>query len=314
VKLVLGIFLLAAGLALFLLPFSLYSYQPSGWDSALVVSMIVIGGLLMVLFAVYEKFWAPKTFIPYDLLTDRTVLGAYILAGTLFVSFYCWDSYFSSYLQVVHNLSITEAAWVGNIYTVGSSFWALVVGALVRWSGRFKWLALYFGIPLQILGIGLMIYFRTPGWSLGYNIMCQIFIAFSGGTLVICEQMAAMAAAKHDQIAVVLAVESMFTLVGGAIGSTVSAAIWTSVFPAALKTYLPAEAQSNFTDIYAKLTVQLSYPFGSPTRDAINQAYGDGQRWMLCAGTAVLAIGVVAIAFWRDIHVKDFKQTKGTVV
>lgn len=309
-----GILLLAAGLALFLLPFSLHTYQPLGWRSALVISMIVFGALLIILFAVHEKFWAQKTFIPFSLLTDRTVLGACVLAGTLFVSYYCWDSYFTSYLQVVHDLSITQASYVGNIYTVGSSLWALVVGLLVRWSGRFKWLALYFGLPLQILGVGLMIFFRQPGWSVGYLVMCQIFIAFSGGTLVICEQMAVMAASSHGEIAVVLAIESMFTSIGSAIGSTVSAAIWTSTFPVSLAAHLPAAEQKNLHSIYEELTVQLSYPVGSPTRKAIDMAYGDGQRWMLTAGTAVLVVGLVATAAWRDYPVKDFKQVKGTVI
>ena len=276
--------------------------------------MIIFGGAFIILFAVYEKFWALKTFIPFSLLTDRTVLGACILSGTLFVSFYCWDTYLTSYLQVVHNLSITESSYVGNIYTVGSSLFGLIVGLLIRVSGRFKWLALYFALPLQMLGIGLMIYFRQPGWGIGYIIMCQIFIAFSGGTLVICSEMAVMAASRHENIAVVLAIQSMFTQIGSAIGSTVSAAIWTSTFPTALALYLPTSEQSNLFDIYEQLPVQLSYPIGSPARDAINQAYGDGQRWMLTAGTAILVVGVAATALWRDYRVKDFKQVKGTVV
>ena len=276
--------------------------------------MIIFGGLLIIIFALYEKFLAPKTFIPFSLLTDRTVLGACVLAGTLFVSFYCWDSYFSSYLQVVHGQTITHASYIGNIYNIGSCFWSIVVGIAIRYTGRFKWIALYFGLPLQILGIGLMIHFREPSNNIGYVIMCQIFIAFGGGTLVICEQMAVMAAAKHENIAVVLAIEAMFTSIGGAIGSTISAAIWTGTFPQALAKYLPASAQADKLTIYSSLVQQLSYPVGSETRNAIDRAYGVGQRYMLIAGTSVLVIGVVATAVWRDIQVKNFKQAKGTVV
>jgi len=185
------------------------------------------GGLLLIAFALYEKYLAPVTFIPFDLLFDRTVLGACILAAVLFVSFFIWNSYFQSFLQVVNGLTITEASYVGNIYSIGSCFWSLVVGVLIRWTGRFKWLALYFGVPLNILGVGLMIAFRQPDVNVGYVIMCQIFIAFAGGTLVICEQLAAMAATSHQLVAVVLAVEGMYSNIGGAIGSTVAAAVWT---------------------------------------------------------------------------------------
>jgi MFS family permease len=311
---VIGIFLIAGGLALFLLPFSLYSYQANGWRSALVISMIVIGGLMLISFGLYEKYLAPKTFIPWGLLTDRTVMGACILAATLFVEFYIWDSYFSSFLQVVNNLSVTKASYVVNIYSIGSCFWALVVGFLIRYTGRFKYLALCFGVPVTILGVGLMVKFRQPDTNVGFLVMCQIFIAFGGGTLVICEEIAVMAATSHQYIAVVLAVEGMFANVGGAIGSTVAGAIWTGTFPNKLAQYLPADAQANLTDIYESLDVQISYEWGSETRNAIAHAYGDSQRYMLIAATAILILALVSVAAWRDIQVKDYKQTKGRVV
>ncbi len=310
----LGLVLVSGGLALFLLPFSIYSYQADEWRAPIIICFLVFGGLLLAAFAVWEKYLAPKTFIPYALLTDRTVLGACILSATLFVEFYIWDSYLSSFLQVVSNLTLTQATYVGNIYSVGSCFWSLVVGVLVRTTGRFKWLALYFGVPLTVLGVGLMIAFRQPDSSVGQIVACQILIAIGGGTLVICEQMAVMAATSHQYIAVVLAVEAMFASVGGAIGSTIASAIWTGVFPVRLAEYLPPESQANLTAIYEDLTVQLSYPVGSPTRDAINRAYGDAQKMMLIASTAVLLLAFVSTAVWRDIRVKDFKQTKGRVV
>ncbi len=66
-----------------------------------------------------------------------------------------------------------------------------------------------------------MIYFRRPDQDIGYIVMCQIFIALGGGALVICEQLAAMAATTHQYIAVVIALEGMFSNVGGAIGESV---------------------------------------------------------------------------------------------
>ncbi|KAF4634459.1 hypothetical protein G7Y89_g3664 [Cudoniella acicularis] len=309
-----GLLLIASGLALFLLPFSLYSYQGSGWKSPMIICMIIFGGLLLTAFVLYEKFIAPKTFMPFELLTNHTVLGAYILAAVLFVEFYIWDSYFYSFLLVVNNLSITRATYIVNIYSIGSCFFSLVVGVFIRWTGRFKALALYFGVPLTILGVGLMIAFRQPDVNIGYIIMCQIFIAFSGGTLVICEQIAAMAATSHQYIAVVLAVEGMFSSIGGAIGATIAGAIWTGVFPVRLAEYLPIETRGNLTEIYESIDVQTSYAVGSATRDAINRAYGDAQKLMIIAATAVLVLAIVSVAVWRDIKVKDFKQVRGRVL
>ncbi|KAK0648674.1 major facilitator superfamily-domain-containing protein [Cercophora newfieldiana] len=310
----LGLLLIVTGLALFLLPFNIYSRQPLGWRSPLIISFLVIGFVLIIAFVLWEKYLAPKTFIPYDLLKDRTVLGACILAGTLFISFYIWDSYFFSFLQTVADLDVTPASYVMNIYSIGSCFFSFIVGFVIRYTGRFKPIALYFGIPMTILGISLMLKFRTEGVNVGYLIMCQIFIAVSGGTLVICEQIAAMAVTTHQYIAVVLAVESMFSSVGGAVGSTVAAALWNSIFPERLMEYLPEETKGNFTEIYGSLVVQRSFPVGTPTRTAINLAYSEAQKWMLVASTVIQVVSIVSVLVWRDVRIKDFKQVKGLVI
>ncbi|KAI1471295.1 MFS general substrate transporter [Daldinia caldariorum] len=311
---VICLILVTGGFALFLLPFNIYSYQYYGWKDPLVICLIIFGGLLLIGSVVWERFFAPVKFMPWELLKDRTVLGACILSAVLFVEYYIWTAYFSSFLQVVLNLDVTQTGYIGNIYSLGSCFFSFVVGFLIRWTGRFKWITLYFGVPVTILSIGLLIHFRQPGTHLGWIIMCEILYAFAGGACVIGEQMAVMAAAAHQHVAVVLAMEGMFSSVGGAIGGTVSAAIWTGVFPTALAKYLPAESQANLTAIYSQLPVQLSYPVGSPTRDAIILAYGDGLRWMFVAATAVTVLGLVSVAVWRDIKVSDFKQVKGRVI
>jgi MFS family permease len=306
--------LLSGGFALFLLPFNTYTLYPEGWRAPAVIAMIIVGGLLLIAAVVWEKFFAPVKFMPWELLMDRTVLGACILAAVLFIEFYIWNGYFTSFLQVALNVSVTNSGYIYNIYSIGSCLSSIFVGLLIRFTGRFKWLTLYFGVPLTILGVGLMIAFREPGAYVGYIVMCQIFIAFAGGACVIGEQVAVMAAAKHQHVAVVLAVEGMFANVGGAIGQTVAAAIWQGIFPVRLAELLPAEEMSNFLMIYGDIQTQLSYPWGSPTREAINIAYGEAQKWMLVAATAITVICIPAVAVWRDIKVKDFKQVKGNVI
>lgn len=295
-----GLILLMGGLVFLLLPFSLYSYQEGKWKSPFVIAFLIIGGLMLIGFVLYEKFVAPKSFMPFELLLDRTILGACIVSGVFFISFYIWNAYFYSYLTVVTGLNVTEATYVVNIYSIGACFWSLIVGILIRWTGRFKWIALYFGVPISMLGVGLMIHFRNdPNIGVGYIVLSQILIAFAGGAIVITEQMAAMAATTHQYVAVVLAVEGMFSSVGGGIGGSISAALWTGVFPQKLAEYLPAEAQPDLMLIYGDITKQISYPKGSPTRIAIDRAYGDSQRYMAIASTSVLVIALGAVLMWR---------------
>ncbi|KXS99906.1 hypothetical protein AC578_911 [Pseudocercospora eumusae] len=312
-----GLFLIVSGLAIFLLPFSLYSYQGATlaeqWSSALVVSMIVIGVVLIIAFVVWEAKFAPVTFVPYHLLRDRTVVGAFILAAVSFIEFYIWNSYFTSFLQVVPNLNLVRVGYISGIYSMGSCFWSFGVGAITRSTGDYKYQTLLFGMPLTLLGVALMIIFRQPDVNIGYIIMCQIFIAFGGAALVVGQQVAVMAVTTHQYVAVVLAILAVGSSIGGAIGSTIAGAVWTGTFPADLARRLPKDTVANATLIAGDLAAQLAYPVGDPSRIAIQRSYANSQRYMLIAATAITALGFPAVAVWRNVDVRRRKQVKGRV-
>lgn len=78
--------------------------------------------------------------------------------------------------------------------------------------------------------------------------------------------------------------------------------------------YLPADAQANLTTIYSDITVQLSYDWDSPTRLAIQHAYGDTWRFLLIAGVSICALGLACMLVWKDTNVKEVHQNKGHVV
>lgn len=142
--------------------------------------------------------------------------------------------------------------------------------------------------------------------------MCQIFIAFGGGGLVICEDMAVMAAAPHAGVASMLALIALFSSVGGGIGLAIAGAIYTNKFPAALEKALPGNATLN-AELYGSLTTQLSYAVGSPERDAVIYAYGESMWWLTIASTVFLVPCFVFILLWRDFKVKELRQVKGRV-
>jgi len=308
-----GMLILVAGMALFLLPFSLWSYQGKKWESPMIIGMIVTGFVLLLAFPVWEKFYAPVTFIPYELLLDRTVFCAGIMFVFVYFNSAVWGSYFGSMLQVVWNLNVTKASYVQSIYRVVSCFWCLAaVGPAIKITGRFKWVAVFFALPIDILAIGLMIHFRTPGTDVGFIVLTQILTAVAGGTIVIAGELAMMAPSDHQHMAVIIAVLNLFCSIGSATGSTVSAAIWTGTFYNNLVQNVPAGV--NIRAIYASLPTQLSYKWGSPERAGIAQAYADSQRLMLITSICMLSCALVAACFWRDINVKNIKQVRGRVV
>lgn len=183
---------------------------------------------------------------------------------------------------------------------------------MIRYTGRFKWLGLA-AVPIFALSTALLIYFRHPGTPFSLIVMTQILSAFSGGTLVMTEQLAAMSAVPHNEVAIVLALEGLFTSIGGSIGQSISGAIWTNLMPEKLLEYLPAEQKGSMRRIYGSLDVQLSFPVGSPTRDAIIKAYGYVQRRMLISGVCFMPLALGCVLLWRNIDVKGRQQTRGVV-
>lgn len=313
---VVGAFLLMAAWVLLLLPFGLQQYGRSTYSSPTFIAMVVVGFCLMFIFAAWEKWGARVHFVQYELLKKRTVLGACCLSAVTYFSFYCWDLYYYNFCLVVYDLSITLAGYMGQIYNVGSCFWGVVFGLWVRYTKTFKNTCLFFGLPLLILGAGLMIHFRGQGdhGDIGYVIMSQIFIAFGGGTLVIGADMAVMASADREGVPMMLALLGLFNSLGGSVGYAVAAAIYANTFPDALLSNLPESTKSKFNDLYTTgYTEQMKYPPGDPTREAANLAWSTSQYYGAIAATAFLGLAIPCIAVWKNYRV-DKKQNKGVVI
>ncbi|QDS74377.1 hypothetical protein FKW77_005168 [Venturia effusa] len=307
-----GVVLFAGGLTVFLLPFTLATSAPNGWKTDYIIAMIVVGFVVLVAFGLYESYLARHPFLNYKFLTDRTVIGACLFNFTYQISYYCWNSYFTSFLQVVCNLSVANAGYVNSTFQVVSGVLLFIVGYFIRLTGRFKWL-FFFCLPIYMLGLGLMIHFRQPNQYIGYIVMCEIFISVGGSVFVLLVQIAVLACVDHQHVAAVLALLYVTGGIGDAVGNTVSGAIWTNTFAKELARQLPASELPQLATIYTSLTAQLAYPVGSEGRIAIQKAYGYAQQRMLAAGLGIMVLCFVWAFLMRNLNVRVNKQTKGVV-
>jgi MFS family permease len=307
-----GVILFSGGLTVFLLPFTLAESAPDGWASDYIIAMLVVGFVVLIFFGCYERWLAPKPMINFTYLVNRTVVGACLLDATYQVSYYCWANYFTSFLQVVNNVSISEAGYISHTFDVVSGALLILVGYMIRRTGRFKWL-LYIAVPLYIFAQGLMIYFRRPNQSVGYLVMCEVFISIGGSVFIIVQQISILAAVDHQHVAAALALLSVVGTVGNAMGATISGAIWTNTFYTALEKFLPDSALPDIDTIYEDLDTQLSYDPGSPERTGIQQAYGYSQTRMLAAGLGIMGLSFIWVMLVRNIDLRKRAQTKGTV-
>ncbi|KAI5305352.1 hypothetical protein KEM56_004645 [Ascosphaera pollenicola] len=310
---VIGAILITAGFVLLLLPLTLAGGSGKEWQSAHIIVMIVLGGVLLIVFGLYEYFLAPIQYLPWRFLRSWTVVSACVAYFAMFISTYCWDGYFYSYLMVVNYQSADSAGYILNSYSLATAVFSPIVGIIIERTGRYKWLSII-AIPLEALGTGLLVYFRRPGTNdVGYLCMCQIFIGAGGAIIAICTDIAMMAVVPHDDVATVLAFQHVFGSIGASMGSTISGAIWTNLMPGKLQEYLPDNLKDQWEVIYGDMTKQTSYPKGSAARDGIINAYGDVQRILCITGVCFVPLIFITMAFWKNVNLKKVKQTAGNV-
>lgn len=72
--------------------------------------MLIVGLVLLIAFGFCQVYISKKPVIPFRLLTSPSVLGGCLLSVTYFVSNYCYSAYFTSFLQVVYGVSVSEVS------------------------------------------------------------------------------------------------------------------------------------------------------------------------------------------------------------
>ncbi|KAL2797000.1 major facilitator superfamily domain-containing protein [Aspergillus keveii] len=313
-----GILLITAALALLLLPFSLVAYAPNGWETGYIIAMLVLGVVLFPAFYLYEAYIAPVQFLPFKYLKQGTIIGSALLYGLMFLSTFTWNGYYGSYLQVVHRLSLKNANYVLNAYSLTSTVFAPLIGAVIAYTGNFKWTA-YTGVPIMLLGTALIIPFRSPGTNPGVLALTQILVGLGSGFFTVCSSLAIMAPVTHQYIAVTNALGGLFGGVGAGIGLAIAGALWNNLLPQELYNRLPESQKANSRTIFGDMVLQMSFADGTPERDAIVDSYAHVMRLMVIAGAALMPLCLASIVVWKNINVKEVEekrgiQTKGTVL
>ena len=204
-----------------------------------------------------------------------------------FFVFYLPSAYFFTWLQIVRGESVTAAGNIANTFTFSSSTTSIIISLAIKYTGHYKWWMMA-GIPLYVLGYGLMVAFRTEAATTAQIVIAQVFTGIGGGTINVPAQVGLQAACKHQDVAIATAMFLTFTSVGGAVGNAVTGAIWSNLLPGYLEKQLAGTlAEGNVTAIYGNYFNALAWAVGTPERTAINKAYADVYRIQLIVACCV---------------------------
>lgn len=189
-----------------------------------------------------------------------------------FASFYLSWTYLSAFIQILKGWDQTRTGYFASTQNVTSTVIGIIVGYLMAATGRYKFL-LVGGIIVRLIGVSMMIRFRSNHAPTPMLVLCQLLQGIGGGSVAITMQVAVQCMVRHSDVAIVTAIELLMTECGAAMGSAIAGMIFSTDLPAALASRLPNIPQDDINSIYGSLSIALSYPIGSPIREAIIEAW-----------------------------------------
>ncbi|CAO1627106.1 unnamed protein product [Sympodiomycopsis kandeliae] len=296
-----GLFLICAGFLLILLPLQLHSTAPNGWSTDYIIAMLVVGGVLLISTGFYEWLLASDPILKRRFVFNKDVIFPTIIGFFDFFSFYVsWVSVYQ-FVVILKGWSISDATYFSNAQSLCLTVFGIAIGAVNLATRRFKW-SMVTGTLIRILGMGLMIKYRNADSSTAQLVIPQVLQGLGGGILGITLQVAAQIAVPHQDVAIVTAFVLLATEIGGAVGTAVLGAVQISVIPNRLLRYLPgdqyAAARSSMYLMPAPATI--TYPLGTPERDAFIHAWSDYMHILLIIAISFSAIPVILACFISD--------------
>lgn len=234
---------------------------------------------------------AKNPILPYRFLANTSVVCICLVGILDFASFYLSWTYLSAFIQILKGWDQTKTGYFASTQNVTSTIIGIMVGWAMAATRKYKFL-LVGGIIFRLVGVAMMIRFRSNHSPTVLLILCQLLQGIGGGSVAITMQVAVQCVVRHSDVAVVTAIELLMTECGAAIGSAVAGMVFSRNLPTALAARLPDLQQEDLDKIYGSLSVALSFPIGSPAREAIIEAWVQVMH-ELCIIASVILIPAV---------------------
>ncbi|OZJ05129.1 hypothetical protein BZG36_01347 [Bifiguratus adelaidae] len=304
---VIGVLLLSAALSLLLIPLTIAGGQSSQWHKADIIVLLVLGFLSALAFVLWELYGAKYPCLPFRLLNDRGIIAGLWVALSLNMCWYLQGDYLYTVLSVAFNESVVSATRITSLYSFCSVISGVVIGFLVRYIRRIKWIAVT-GTLLFLMALGLMVKYRSSADNGHAGVIgAQVALGIAGGFFPYPVQVLVQAASKHEHVAMITALYLTMYQIGSAIGNAVSGAIWTNTLPARLAVNLsPFNNATLATYAYGSpLSFIVDYTWHTPERAAVIEAYQYSQKLLTITGTCLAVPLILAALLLKNPRLGD---------
>ncbi|KAG8707245.1 hypothetical protein FRC08_000619, partial [Ceratobasidium sp. 394] len=289
-----GLVLIGFIFGLILFPISLAKTVNRGWANPSIIAMIVVGVVLIPVFIIWERFFAPVAIMPRRIITNRAFLCAVGIDFFYNFSGFLRSLYLSSFVWVVKDWNTRQWVYFNNTMSITLCVFGLVAGLVLRYTGRYKFLQIS-GLCIRIVGLGLMVAANGAIAPTVQLVWTQILIGIGGAFSVVGSRVGSQASVPHEDLASVIALLSLWSSLGTSVGSATATAIWTSNMPDNLVKYLPGVPEATIKKLYG--SIKSARDAGPAIRAGVIQAYSVTTRPMFIGALGLSFISLILAFF-----------------
>jgi len=207
--------------------------------------------------------------------------------------------YFPSFVYVAKDWSEQNWVYFNNSMSISLTVFGMGAGILQRWTHRYRTLQIC-GLVVKIIGMAVLIRRNEATSDTASIIASQILIGGGGAFSVVGSRVASQASVPHQDLALVVALLSLWTKVGSSIGAAIAALIWTDYAPKFLRQNLPSDTtDEDINKYYKDIKLLRNLPWESPIRIGAIKAYKQ-TLWYLLIPAILLSFVTLGTAFLQS--------------
>ncbi len=306
-----GIITLAPSLVMVLLATS-WGGTTYAWNSAVIISLFVIGGLGLVAFVLVE-FKAEEPLLPLRLFRNSVFTSANIAAFSVSMVMFGATIYIPVYAQGVLGVSATNSGLILLPLMIGFILVGIGAGLLITRTGRYKEIMLL-GVIIMFAGVWLMSRLDAESSQTQLSIAMVVLGIGLGASMQQYTLVVQNAVARRD-LGIATASTQFFRNVGATVGIAVFGSLMTGGLAKAITTHLPPEVAEQMGDQIGSVGVgdvlDPSATAGLPPAvvDAIRNGLADRLHVVFLAILPILVIAFFATLAIKAMPLRDTIST-----
>ena len=211
--------------------------------------------------------------------------------------------YWSSYVYIAKPWSYQDWVYYTNTLTLALCVFGVVAGIIQRWTHRYKLLQII-GLSIKLIGMGILLSGKRATISTAAMVMGLILVGCGGAFSVVGSRVASQASVPHQDVALAIALLSLWSKIGGSIGSAIVAVIWADKMPKYLREYLPATAtEADVKKLFNSVSsIRTLYAYDDPMRQGAIEAYRRTLYYCITPALGLAFIPLIAAFFQSNFY------------